>query len=330
MSESADTSDPRVAVLVLNYDGRERLEAYLPSLVDLDYVNYRVYVVDNASTDDSVAFVRESFPSVSVVEHPENYGISRGLNEGVRALPDGEDFDYLWLLNNDVKAAPDSLSRLVAHLKSRREVGVAFPRINDMGTETIQSLGQHYDVFAHSPPMDRGLETPSDPEPREVPFNIGAAILISRAAWEATGGYDSGNFVYGCDTYLCLQSWLRGYHVETVPTAVVYHEPGDKIVDSTMDAFHTARSDTRVHLTTLSAGSLAKGFAGFCGLIAAAAAKDVLVRRRPELARARFAGLASAFKDLPTVLRNRRRVQRERVYPDERFLSPVTGKRGLW
>jgi len=94
--------DPEVAIVVLNYNGRDLLETYLPSICDLDYDNYRVIVVDNASTDDSVPFLREHYPEITVVEKAENVGIASGYNAGAEATPEA---DYCWFMNNDVHSS---------------------------------------------------------------------------------------------------------------------------------------------------------------------------------------------------------------------------------
>lgn len=317
------TDTPRVALVVLNYNGRDLLEEYLPPLFELDYGNYEVVVVDNDSSDDSVRFVRENYPEARVVEKADNVGISGGYNAGARAAPDA---DYYWFLNNDVRVTPSSLARLVDRLESEPKVGVAFPRINDMGSETIQSMGYEYDVFGQGglPSRDAGRSSPSDETPQEVVHGMGAALLIDREVWEETGGFDERNFLYGDDTYLCLQAWVRGHHVEVVPDSVVYHEKERTIDDNPSKAYHEERSNLRTYLKSLQLGSLLVGLPGYLLIFLGVVGKDALVREQPRVALYRLWGFLAALTTLPEILRWRTRLRRERVYADSYFLTPVT------
>lgn len=315
-------ADPSVAIIILNFNGRELLREYLPSISSLEYDNRRIMVVDNASTDGSVEFVRKQYPEIELVENKENLGISRALNRGARVAADA---DYLWFLNNDVRVTPSSLRQLVTHIESKPETGIVFPRINNMGSETIQALGYDYDMFAYRgwPGRDVGKTEPSDSSPHEIVHSMGASMLVDRNVWEDIGGFDERNFIYGDDSYLCLQAWLRGYHVEVVPESVVYHEKEATFSNSTKIAYHELRNKTRTYLKSLQLKTLMMGFPGFFLLLCGQLTKDLLVRRTPLIAIARLWGFVAAIVTLPEILRSRRQINRERVYSDSRFLTPV-------
>jgi len=316
-------TEPTVAIVVLNYNGRDLLETYLPSLFDLDYGDYRVVVVDNASTDDSVSFLREQYPEVAVVENGKNVGIASGYNAGAEAAPDA---DYCWFMNNDVRVTPDSLSRLVDRLESAPVVAIAFPRINDMDSETIQSLGMDMDRFGYRgwPELGKGRTEPPFSEPREIAQGKGCAMLVNRDVWAEVGGFDEGNFLYGDDSYLCLQAWVRGYHVETVPDSVIYHEEDVTIGGNPLKPYHLARSKTRTYLKTLQFSTLLLGFPGFVALFSGQLAKDVVARRRVRLPAYRLAGFLAALATLPDIYRHRKEMREEREYDDSEFLTPAS------
>ncbi len=312
----------KVATIILNYNGRPLLEQYLPSIMSLEYENNQVIIVDNDSTDGSVDFVRDNFPDVDLIQNTENLGISKGLNKGAEAAPDA---DYMLFLNNDVKVTPTSLSRLVEYVRENSETGVVFPRINEMGSERIQSLGHDYDMFAHGafPARDQGQKEPTDSSPQEITVGKGAAMLVSREVWEAVGGFDENNFIYGDDTYLCLQSWIRGFHVKVVPESVVYHEEEATLKEDPFVAFHEIRSDCRTYLKCLQLRTLLLGFPGHIIFILGTILKDLTVRRTPRIGLARLKGFFSALASIPEIYRSRRDVYSERVYPDSRYLTPV-------
>jgi GT2 family glycosyltransferase len=314
---------PDVAIVVLNYNGRDLLETYLPSLFDLDYDNYRVIVVDNASTDDSVPFLREHYPDVEVVEKAENVGIASGYNAGADAAPDA---DYCWFVNNDVRVTPDSLSLLVDRLEAAPDVAITFPRINDMDSERIQSLGMGCDIFGYRgwPEYGEGQTEPPFSEPTEIVQGKGCAMLVDRAVWREIGGFDDGNFLYGDDSYLCLQAWVRGYHVEAVPDSVVYHEEDVTIGKNPLKPYHLARSKTRTYLKSVQLSTLLVGFPGFVVLFVGQLAKDVVSRGRLRLPAYRLAGFLAALATIGDIYAHRRELREVREYDDSEFLTPVS------
>lgn len=314
---------PRVAAVILNYNGRSLLERYLPSVVDLEYENYDILVVDNNSSDDSVAFLEANYPQVRIVELDENVGISGGYSAGADAASDVE---YYWFLNNDVRVTPSSLDTLVQRLESNPEVGIVFPRINEMDSETIQSLGYEKDLFGYgaAPDIGKGRTEPPFTSPREVVHGMGAAMLVDTDVYGDVGGFDTGNFLYGGDSYLCQQAWVRGHHVEVVPESVVYHEEDATIGNDPLQPFHFTRSKTRSYLKTFQASTIAIGFPGFVALLLGQVLMDVLVRGHLQTPVYRLLGFLSAIRSLPEIVAYRRRLKTERVYDDSEFLTPVT------
>ncbi len=98
------TKNPKVGVIILNWNGKEILEKCLDSLKKTDYDNMHILVVDNASTDGSVEMVKKNYPWVEVLELDKNYGFAKGNNEGVRYfMRKYKDMEYIVLLNNDME-----------------------------------------------------------------------------------------------------------------------------------------------------------------------------------------------------------------------------------
>ena len=127
--QAADS--PRVAVVVVNYNGWRDTCACVRSLTHQSYLNHHVVVVDNHSGDDSVARLHEEFPGLKVLEQAENRGFATGSNASIRgALADGAEF--VWLLNNDTTSAPDVLQHLVATAQADTSIGAVGCPIYDM------------------------------------------------------------------------------------------------------------------------------------------------------------------------------------------------------
>jgi GT2 family glycosyltransferase len=313
------TGEPTVAIVLLNYNGRDLLETYLPSVLALDYDSCRVVVVDNDSSDGSVPFLREEFPEVTVVENDRNLGFARGNNVGASAAGDA---DYLWFLNTDTKVEPSSLSTLVEHVEAMPETGIAVPRIDYMDDPgTIQSLGYDYSFSGVPRPRDHGREEPSMPEPHAVTYGSGAALLVDGDVWDELGGFDDDNFIFGDDVELCLRAWMRGHRVEVVPDSVVSHELGasrERIAPTV--AYHNGRSRTRTLLKLFERRTLMLGLPGFVWYALRQMVADAVLRRSPKAALYRLGGYLSPLPRLPALYRERRRVQRGRVRNDAAFL----------
>lgn len=309
---------PEVAIILLNYNGRDLLEKYLSSIENLNYNRCEVILVDNNSNDTSIDYVKENHPNVTIVESDENIGFSRGNNLGAAKTNAP---DYYWFLNTDVRVTPQALDKLVSRIENDDDVGIVVPRINNMDDGSIQSLGYKYGISgvprAISDVPEEGLD-----RPQQITYGSGAALLIDVDVWNEIGGFDDENFMYGDDTYLCLNAWLRGYCVEVVPRSVVYHEEGASQTEEQgpLIAYHNAKGRTRCYLLTLELKSIFVGFSGYLLHSLFRIGKDV---RKGEFRTAswRVWGYVSIMYTLSGIIQKRRANQRERELLDKMFLS---------
>ncbi len=221
-------TEPLLYVLVINWNGREHLRDCFDSLLASPYANVRFVLVDNGSTDGSVAFVREDYghdPRVEFLELPENLGWSGGNNAGMRrALEAGA--KYVFLLNNDTRVAPNMFEKTVTLAESSPDIGVVAPKmvlfnqpfvINSVGL-LCSRAGASWDIGAgrlDGPEWD-GLEP--------VIGACGGALLIRADVLEKTGLLPEEFVIYLDDLDLCLRVWDAGYRVLPCPEAVVEHK----------------------------------------------------------------------------------------------------------
>jgi GT2 family glycosyltransferase len=112
---------PSVAVVILNWDGKSFLEKFLPSVLSSTYFNYKVIVADNASSDDSVSFLKSHFPQVEIINNPTNEGFAKGYNTALQQVK----ADYYVLLNSDVEVTPNWIEPVISSLTN-----VLFPILN--------------------------------------------------------------------------------------------------------------------------------------------------------------------------------------------------------
>ncbi len=222
---------PRVAVIVLNWNGLADTLECLGSLARLDYPNYEVVAVDNGSTDGSVPVIRERFPMITLLETGENLGYTGGNNVGLRyALAQGA--DYALLLNNDTKVAPDFLRLLVETAQADPAVGIAGPTIYyydyyDDQPQVIWSAGGAID-WRRGRTWMVGLNEPEQgqfgQEPREVDFVTGCALLVKRSVVEQVGLLDERFFTYYEENEWCVRVQRAGYKIVHVPLARMWHK----------------------------------------------------------------------------------------------------------
>lgn len=214
---------PTVTVIVLNWNGCDYLSDCFDSLVALDYPQdcLHLMMVDNGSTDESVAFVRQHYPQVTIVETGRNLGFAGGNNAGARAATT----DYLAFLNNDAHVYPDWLSKLVEAMQSDPDVACVGSRMMNITGERVEFGGSSINFYGYGyqegydrANVDAYLST------HPTIFACGGAFLIRRDVYTDSGGLDEDYFIYYEDVDLGWRLWVMGYKVLYVGSAVVLHK----------------------------------------------------------------------------------------------------------
>ena len=231
---SDSPATPSLAVIVVNWNGRDLLGDCIGSLLSNGYEPLRVVLVDNGSTDDSLAFCRSAFPSVEIVAVTENRYWAAGNNLGLRHLDETQVPDYILLLNNDTIVPGGSLRCLIDAMEDEPRAWAASPRIcysaepsriwydggrigrlsGWVGHEGIRQLAGR-----------RGFEN------RFVDFATGCAMMLTRGAIEVLGDLDEGYTLYAEDTDYCLRLRKAGGKVMHVPRSIVLHKVSASVGD---------------------------------------------------------------------------------------------------
>jgi GT2 family glycosyltransferase len=216
----------KIAIIIVNYNGREYINDCLGSLLVLDYPkeDYKIFFVDNASADDSVNFVSHNFSQVEIIVNKENLGFAEGNNVAIRKAL-AENFDYLMLINQDTISEPDFLKKLVAAAESGKQIAAVQPRIMLYPEkDKVNSLGNsiHYLGFGFS---SGGYQKfANNLEPKEIAYASGAAVLFKKEALEKVGLFDPDFFMYHEDLDLGWRLRMAGYKILVVPSAVIFHK----------------------------------------------------------------------------------------------------------
>lgn len=222
---------PKVAVVILNWNGLDYLKKFLPSVCASTYLNLEIVVGDNASTDDSVSFIKENYPQIRVISNDYNYGFAGGYNKVLNQL----DHDYFILLNSDVEVEANWIEPVIKLMESDSKIAAAQPKIlsqsNKSSFEYAGAAGGFIDQFGY--PFCRGrifdtleLDNSQYNESSEVFWASGAAFFIKRPYWLKMNGLDEDFFAHMEEIDLCWRLKNDGYKIMYCGESQVYHVGG--------------------------------------------------------------------------------------------------------
>ena len=225
---------PFVSIINVSLNGKELLEAHLPSLKNLEYSNYEVIIVDNGSTDGSVEFVKENYPEFKIIKNQENLGTAEGSNVAIKEAKG----KYIFWVSNDMEFDPYILNHLVACCEEDVIIGICTVKMRKIKggrmINEIDSLGADLDIFGF--PASRGIHEQDSGQydyKTDIFFSFGGAMFIRRSLLNIIGGYDSDYLTLADDIDLSWRAHLAGYRVVVEPKAFLYHR-----VSATLGKMH--------------------------------------------------------------------------------------------
>lgn len=219
---------PKIAIVVLTYNGKNNLKDCFTSLKKQTYSNIALYFFDQRSEDGSYTYMRQHFPEVKSTQFPENSGFAKGNNDGM-AIAFAEGASFCLLLNDDTEAEPDMVENVynsyVQAKKTGKRVGLVQPTILLFDKrDKINSIGNaiHYLGFGYCKDFlkDRS-EIDAD---REIASTSGAAVLVPKEYFETIGGLDEHFFMYNEDQNYAWRGMLQGYTHFVSARSIVYHK----------------------------------------------------------------------------------------------------------
>jgi GT2 family glycosyltransferase len=224
-------SSPKVSIVILNWNGRNYLEKFLPYIFITTYPNYEVIVADNGSTDDSVSFIEKNYGEIRVIRFEQNYGFAKGYNEALQQV----EGDYYVLLNSDVEVIPGWLEPMVNLLERDSNIAACQPKIlayNDRKKfEYAGAAGGWLDEYGYPFAKGRVFDITEEDhgqydQQEEIFWASGAALFIRPSVFHAVKGFDNYFFAHQEEIDLCWRIQLAGYKIYSCPAAVVYHVGG--------------------------------------------------------------------------------------------------------
>jgi len=221
----------RIAIVILNWNGRRFLEKFLPDVLKHSLEIARVIVADNASTDDSTDLLRTKFPDVEIIQLDRNFGFTGGYNRALEQV----DAEFYLLLNSDVEVTQGWLKPQLDFMDLHPDAGGCQPKIRSFNDRSLLehagASGGFMDFLGY--PFCRGrlfttLEEDRQQYDNPIPvfWATGACMLIRSEAFHQATGFDERFFAHMEEIDLCWRLQLMGKSIWVVPQSVVYHVGG--------------------------------------------------------------------------------------------------------
>ena len=214
--------EPLVSVIILNYNAGKLLSECIESVLETDYENFEVIIVDNASKDNSVNICKEKFNSVKIIENEKNLGYCEGNNVGIRKAK-GE---YVVILNPDTIVEKNWLTELVNGYNTFGD-GIYQPRfLTTDNHKILQGTGNMIQLFGFGFARNKGdVDEGQYDKPEQIGYASGTCLFTSKKILDRLGMFDSFLFAYHDDLDLCWRAALEKIKSYYIPSSIVYHPP---------------------------------------------------------------------------------------------------------
>ena len=225
---------PSVAIIILNWNTAHFLKQFLPSVINAKYTDKEIFVIDNNSTDNSVAMMNKDFPEVHLIIMPENKGYATSYNYGLSTIK----ADYYILLNSDIEVTENFITPIIALMEKDPGVGICQPKLLSLSEkqtfEYAGAAGGWIDRMGY--PFARGrvlLTVEKDSGQydavQEIFWATGACMFLKREVYLNIGGFYDYYWMHQEDIDLCWRAQKSGFKIFTCPDSIVYHIGGGSL-----------------------------------------------------------------------------------------------------
>jgi GT2 family glycosyltransferase len=221
----------KVAVVILNWNGKGFLEKFLPSVIACNNSYSEIIVADNHSTDDSIAFLKQHYPQLRIIQNAENGGFAKGYNDVLKHV----DAEYYVLLNSDVEVTPAWIDGIIALMDKDPSIAACQPKIkmfdNKHLFEYAGAAGGFIDKYGYPFCRGRILEVLEEDkgqynDEREVFWATGACLFVRANCFKEVNGFDEDFFAHMEEIDLCWRLKNHGYKIMYSPNSTVFHVGG--------------------------------------------------------------------------------------------------------
>ncbi len=222
------------SIIIVTWNGLDHLKRFLPSVVNTNYDDYEIILADNASTDASIEWVKEHYPSIKIAAFDDNYGYTGGNN---RAVPYAEK-EVLIFLNNDVEVTPGWLNGLNKLFQEYPTTSIAQPKIRSYAEreffEYAGAAGGYLDWLGYPFCRGRVLDVTEKDEGQydsivPISWASGAALAVKKDCFESLGGFDEDFEFHMEEIDLCWRALNQGHEILYAPESIVYHLGGGSL-----------------------------------------------------------------------------------------------------
>jgi GT2 family glycosyltransferase len=221
----------KIAIVILNWNGKRFLEKFLPFLVKYNSVNSEIIIADNASKDDSIQFLENNYPAIRIIRNNENGGFTKGYNDALKQI----DSEYYVLLNSDIEVTENWIDPVIALMDSDKNIAACQPKIRSFKNkdefEYAGAAGGFIDKLGY--PFCRGrifqeLEKDENQydDATEIFWATGACMFVRANIFHKLGGFDNDFFAHMEEIDFCWRLKNSGYKVMYCPDSLIYHVGG--------------------------------------------------------------------------------------------------------
>lgn len=224
------SNEPLVYLIILNYKGYEDTCECVDNLLQQDYVNYKILIVDNDSQDESYEKLVCRYPDLQVIQTGENLGYAGGNNVGIQiAMQNGA--KYIGILNNDIKAESNLISEMIKAFEGDEKLGMAGPAICEWEKDEIQSAGANVNMFTTNTTLNyRSQNYQMIPKtPIECDYVGGAAMFVRKKVIEDIGNIPEIYFLFFEETEWCIHARKKKYKVQCIPSVRIWHKESSAV-----------------------------------------------------------------------------------------------------
>lgn len=220
----------KIAVVILNWNGVQLLEQFIPSVVEYS-PEATIYLADNASTDDSISFVMANFPSVKIVKNDSNSGFAGGYNEALKHI----DADVYALVNSDIEVTKNWLQPIIKAFENESQTAIIQPKILDFKSkeyfEYAGAAGGFIDKYGYPYCRGRIFDTLEKDNGQyndncEIFWASGACFFIRSSVYNELKGFDADFFAHQEEIDLCWRAFNKGHQIKFISESLVFHVGG--------------------------------------------------------------------------------------------------------
>lgn len=309
----------KIAIVILNWNGKKLLETFLPSIVNFSAEKAEIFVADNASTDDSISYVKKHFPSVNIIENDVNGGYAKGYNDALQSV----EADIYCLINSDVEVTENWLSPILEVFEKEKNVAIIQPKILDYKDkayfEYAGAGGGFIDFFGY--PYCRGrvfnsLEKDAHQfdNTTKIFWASGACFFIRSKVFHDLKGFDEDYFAHQEEIDLCWRTQNLGFDIKYIGTSTVFHVGGATLQETNP---HKTYLNFRNSLLNVVKNVPKKWFIivvlsrlildGIAGI-------KFFIELRPIHTFAILKAHVSFYKNLPLFLKKRKKISKKQTY----------------